>query len=133
MISLPLSSRRVEEVWRGQLEYLFEEVKELELVTGTRTEYTHIQKHTHADINGIDCCNSITPFLFFFLFFFYKPVSFCEGNLRLLALPGGSSISVIGGCGGLHRVPVNFNHIKLSRPITEGMLALYLPHSAVRL
>lgn len=44
---------------------------------------------------------------------FYKPFSFTEGGLWLLALPGGSSISVMGGCGGLHRVPVNFNHIKL--------------------
>lgn len=112
----------MEQVWGGQLEYLFK-VKELELVTGTNARYTHLQKYAHADISGIDCRNSITPL----------PVSFCEEDLRLLALPGGSSISVIGGCGGLHRVPVNFNHIKLSQPITEGMLALYLPHSAVEL
>lgn len=62
-----------------------------------------------------------------FIFNFYKPVSFTEGDLRLLALPGGSSISVMGGRGGLHHVPVNFNHIKLSRPLTEGMPALYIP------
>lgn len=50
-----------------------------------------------------------------------------------LALPRGSSISVMGGCGGLRHVPVNFNHIKLSRPLSVGMSALYFtpPHSAV--
>lgn len=64
---------------------------------------------------------------------FYKPVSFIEGGLWLPALSGGSSISVMGGCGGLRHVPVHFNHIKLSRPLTEGMPALYStsPHSAV--
>ncbi len=65
---------------------------------------------------------------------FYKPVvSFTEGSLGPLALPWGSSISVMDGCEGLHRVPVNFNHIKLSRPFSEGMLVLYStpPQSAV--
>lgn len=65
---------------------------------------------------------------------FYKPFSFTEGGLWLLALPGGSSISVMGGCGGLHCVPVNFNHIKLAWSFTEGMSALYStppPHSAL--
>lgn len=104
---------------------VFKELTELELVTGTRTEhtYTHTQKHTLMH-TWIDCCGSL---MLFFFFFFYKPVSFTEGDLRLLALPGGSSISVMGGCGGLHHVPVNFNHIKLSRPLTEGMPALYIP------
>lgn len=76
---------------------------------------------------GIDCGGS--------LMLFYKPVLFTEGGLWLLALPGGSSISVMGGCGGMHHVPVNFNHIKLSRPLTEGMPAFYStpPHSAVEL
>lgn len=42
-----------------------------------------------------------------------KPVSFTEGGLWLPALPGASSISVMDGCGALHRVPVNFNYIDL--------------------
>lgn len=75
-------------------------------------ENTCTHKHVWHEWKGID------------FFIFHKPVSFTEGGLWLLALPAGSSISVMGGCGGLHHVPVNFNHIKLSRPFA-GMPALY--------
>lgn len=51
-----------------------------------------------------------------FFYFFHKPVSFTEADLCMPPLPGGSSVLVMDGCEGLHRVSVNFNHIKVSQP-----------------
>lgn len=99
---------------------LFKAQLELELVTGAMVrgqQHTHTHRH---ELNGRELIVAATS-----CFFFYKPVSFTEGGLWLPVLPRGSSISVMGVCGGQRHVPVNFNHIKLSQPLTEGMSALY--------
>lgn len=86
----------------------------------TRKIHVHtLDTRAPAEKKGIDCGGS--------LLLSNKPVSFTEGGLWLPALPGASSISVMDGCGALHRVPVNFNYIDLPPSRAEGMPALCVP------
>lgn len=110
----------------------FKEPTVLELVTSSQLPTQRAQTHKYSEENNtlthmqpwlaekkeIDCGGS--------LLLSYKPVSFMEGRFWLPALPGASSISVMGGCGDLHRAPVNFNYINLPLSSTEGVLGLYI-------
>lgn len=74
---------------------LFKELTELEFVTGAPVGelITHTYTYVLGRMEGSDCGGGIM--------IFYKRASFTEGRLWLLSLPGGSSISVMGECGGL--------------------------------
>lgn len=75
---------------------LFKELTELEFVTGAPVGELITPAHIHTswvEWTGSDCGGGIM--------IFYKRASFTEGRLWLLSLPGGSSISVMGECGGL--------------------------------
>lgn len=96
----------------------------MELVAGTRTEHTHWLEntlvHTWMELNWLlRQAHAI-------FFHFHKPVSFAEVDLRLPALLGRGVFNICYGRVWKHQVPVNFNHIKLSWSLTEGMLPLYM-------
>lgn len=85
-------------------------------------EDTHARSHA---LNGRELIVAAVPCFFFFFSSTNLSHSVREASGCPPSLPGGSLIYVMGGCGGLHHVPVNSNHIKLSRPLTEGMSALW--------